>query len=120
MLSRTNIRAVLALAAIALALPLAGDSASAEDGTVYGVRDQCIDQVGGGYAGIYGNAESNYGTRTRRTSTRAACARTACVRDADHAHGRDDRCRPHRCELVGKRRRICGGRAASGHPADVH
>ena len=57
MLSRANIRAVLALAAIALAAR--ADSASAEDGTVYGVRDQCIDQVGGGYAGIYGNAESN-------------------------------------------------------------
>ena len=63
MLSRTNIRAVLALTAIALAVTLAGDRASAEDGTVYGIRDQCADQVGGGYAGIYGNAESNYGQR---------------------------------------------------------
>jgi hypothetical protein len=73
MLLRANIRAGLALAAIALAVTLAGGRASAEDGAVYGIRDQCIDQVGGGYAGIYGNAESNYSQR--RTNVYVSCMR---------------------------------------------
>ena len=78
MLSRTNIRTALALAAIALAATLAGDRASAEDGLVYGVRDQCIDQVGGGYAGIYGNAELNYAQR--RVNTYSSCMRSYGMR----------------------------------------
>ena len=57
---------------------LAGDRASAEDGGVYGIRDQCIDQVGGGYAGIYGNAESNYAPRTLNVY----CELHALARDA--------------------------------------
>jgi len=74
MLSRANILAVLALAAIALA----GGSALAEDGSVYGVRDQCIDQVGGGYAGIYGNAESN--SSRARTNVYSSCMRSHGMR----------------------------------------
>jgi hypothetical protein len=74
MLSRANIRAVLALAAIALA----GGSALAEDGGVYSIRDQCVDQVGGGYAGIYGNAESN--SSQRRTNVYSSCMRSHGMR----------------------------------------
>jgi hypothetical protein len=77
MLLRAIIRG-LALAAIALAVTLTSDTASAEDGTVYGIRDMCIDQVGGGYAGIYGNAESNYGTR--RVNTYSSCMRSHGMR----------------------------------------
>jgi hypothetical protein len=73
MLASAKTRALLIVAVGSLALPLAGGSASAEDGAVYGIRDQCIDQVGGGYAGIYGNAESNYSQR--RTNVYVSCMR---------------------------------------------
>jgi hypothetical protein len=73
MLANANTRALLVAAVCSLALPLAGGNASAEDGTVYGLRDQCIDQVGGGYAGIYGNAESNYSRA--RTNVYSSCMR---------------------------------------------
>jgi hypothetical protein len=78
MLSRAYIRAALTAGALAFALPFIGGSASAEDGSVYGIRDQCIDQVGGGYAGIYGNAESNYGQR--RTNVYSSCMRSHGLR----------------------------------------
>ena len=71
-------RALLFVAACSLALPLAGGSASAEDGGVYSVRDQCVDQVGGGYAGIYGNAESNYSRA--RTNVYSSCMRSHGMR----------------------------------------
>jgi hypothetical protein len=73
MLATAKTRALLIVAVGSLALPLAGGSASAEDGSVYGIRDQCIDQVGGGYAGIYGNAESNYSRA--RTNVYSSCVR---------------------------------------------
>ena len=78
MLTSAKTRALLIVAVGSLALPLAGGSASAEDGSVYGVRDQCIDQVGGGYAGIYGNAESNYSRA--RTNVYSSCMRQRGVR----------------------------------------
>jgi hypothetical protein len=78
MLTSAKTRALLIVTVGSLALPLAGGSASAEDGTVYGVRDQCIDQVGGGYAGIYGNAESNYGRA--RTNVYVSCMRSRGMR----------------------------------------
>lgn len=78
MLATAKTRALFVVAVCSLALPLAGGSASAEDGTVYGVRDQCIDQVGGGYAGIYGNAESNYGRA--RSNVYSSCMRRQGMR----------------------------------------
>ena len=76
MLSATT-RALLIAATLA-ALPLFAGAASAEDGTVYGIRDQCIDSVGGGYAGIYGNAESNY--QRNRTNRYSSCMRSHGMR----------------------------------------
>ena len=78
MLTSANTRALLIVAVGSLAQLLAGGSASAEDGTVYGIRDQCIDQVGGGYAGIYGNAESN--SSRARTNVYVSCMRSHGMR----------------------------------------
>jgi hypothetical protein len=78
MIATAKTRVLLVVAVCSLVLPLAGGSASAEDGTVYSVRDQCVDQVGGGYAGIYGNAESNYGRA--RSNVYSSCMRSHGMR----------------------------------------
>ena len=62
---------IVAVASLALS---SGGSARAEDGVVYGLRQQCIDLVGGGYAAIYGGKE--YGDSRYRTNRYINCMRS--------------------------------------------